>query len=145
MSKKISFDFDYTLDKPFVQDYARELIQSEYEIWIVTSRYDSIEKCFELGSFKTDSELVRAQLRQDLDFLFIVAEELGIPENHIVFTNMQYKNTYFKDHEDFLFHLDDNVIEYDLINSHTRVPCVLCNSRYDWKSKCQEIIQKSQA
>ena len=38
--KKISFDFDSTLKELNVQEFAKELIECGFEIWIVTSRFD---------------------------------------------------------------------------------------------------------
>lgn len=35
---KVSFDFDDTLSKPKVQEYAKELINRGIEVYIVTAR-----------------------------------------------------------------------------------------------------------
>jgi len=38
MKKKISFDFDSTLDNEHIQIFAKELIQKGFNVYIVTSR-----------------------------------------------------------------------------------------------------------
>ena len=37
---KVSFDFDGTLSRKDVQEYAKSLVNSGLEVWIVTSRFD---------------------------------------------------------------------------------------------------------
>jgi hypothetical protein len=41
--KKISFDFDSTLDRKLVQDFAYSLIKRGYEVWILTSRFEDCD------------------------------------------------------------------------------------------------------
>lgn len=41
---KVSFDFDSTLDKPYVQDYAQSLINRGIDVYVITSRYDELHK-----------------------------------------------------------------------------------------------------
>jgi len=38
--RKVSFDFDSTLSRKDVQDFAKKLVSEGYEVWIVTSRFD---------------------------------------------------------------------------------------------------------
>jgi len=43
MDKKIvTFDFDATLSRPDVQEYAKELIEKGIDVWVVTARYDDL-------------------------------------------------------------------------------------------------------
>ena len=67
--KKVSFDFDGTLSKNKVQQYAKMLIKAGVECWIVTSR---------MGFGK--------EPRPDWnDDLFNTAAEIGILPEHIHF------------------------------------------------------------
>ena len=37
---KVSFDFDGTLSRKDVQNFAKSLVNTGYDVWIVTSRFD---------------------------------------------------------------------------------------------------------
>ena len=37
---KVGFDFDSTLSRKDVQEFAKELVNDGHEVWIVTSRFD---------------------------------------------------------------------------------------------------------
>ena len=104
---KISVDFDNTLTRPDVQEYIKSLINLGVEVWIVTARFDSTSKYSE--------SMIELWGINDLIFehnqLFEVAEELGIDKNHIIFMNMSPKKNFFINNRDFLFHLDDDIIE----------------------------------
>ena len=41
---KVSFDFDGTLEFQDVQNYARTLMQSGVDVWVVTTRWDENHK-----------------------------------------------------------------------------------------------------
>ena len=77
---KVSFDFDSTLSKPSVQQYAKGLIQRGFEVWIVTSRF---------GFGKEPNP-------QWNDDVFEVAREVGIKKEHIFFTCMANKSEFLK-------------------------------------------------
>ena len=91
----ISFDFDKTLDRPRVQQIARECIESGYTVWIITRRYED------------ESEEV-----------YKVADELGIPRERTLFTNGEWKWRTIKDLP-IDVHWDDKVIEILLIEKYT--------------------------
>jgi restriction endonuclease Mrr len=38
---KISFDFDSTLDREDVQEFAKELVEKGHDVWITTSRFSN--------------------------------------------------------------------------------------------------------
>ena len=96
---KVSFDFDSTLSRKCVQDYAQELIFRGFEVHIVTSRFEK-------------AALNRSNSYNNAD-LFGVAERLGIPKERIHFTNGANKSGFFKENPDFLFHLDDDFLELE--------------------------------
>jgi len=131
----ISFDFDFTLSIPSIEEYAKMLIEKGVEVWVVTSRYDSIEKYFPEGW-----TIPQYHIKAYSD-LYGVAERLGIPSEHIVFTNMEYKHTYFKDHPEFIWHLDDSREEVRLINEDTSVMgiCWMTDVR-TWKVTCSKLL-----
>ena len=121
--KKISFDFDGTLEFKEVQDYAKELVERGFEVWIVTTRYEDVSKY----SFYTTH-----------DILYEAVKYIGMKKKHIHFNNMEYKHTFFKN-TDFTFHLDDNPTEKVLMLQETNTPCVLY-SYPQWKDKCENLL-----
>lgn len=123
--KKVSFDFDSTLSRTVVQDFAFSLIKKGYEVWIVTSRFEDCDNY----NFKTDNS-----------DLFNIANKLGIPKDHIKFMNMSDKYEFFLD-KDFIFHLDDDWIEINMINRNTKTKGVSCFGTSGWKQKCEKILK----
>ena len=106
---KVSFDFDDTLDRETVQKYAAELIERGFEVWIVTSRYDT-ETYIKIHHTEYHyGELANKDL-------FDVAKKLGIPEERIKFLGYAEKCNWFKKNKDFIFHLDDDWILVRKIN-----------------------------
>jgi len=124
--KKISFDFDETLEFKEVQDYAKELIERGFEVWIVTTRWEDPSKY----SFHVTHENIWKAI-----------EYTGIKKEHIHFNNMEYKHSFFEKNNDFIFHLDDNPDEKRLMSQNTTVPCVVFG--YRWKDKCEVILKGS--
>lgn len=120
---KISFDFDSTLDKKYIQEYAKLLINKGYDIWIVTSR-NSNEK-MDNNSYNED--------------LFKVADSVGIKKENIIFTCMEDKYKFFKN-KDFLIHLDDDWIELNLINKYTKTRGISVFGNINWINKCNKIL-----
>jgi hypothetical protein len=128
MKKKVSFDFDSTLDRPFVQEFAKEMIERGLEVWIVTSRPEKYE-----GKW--------VNFDPNNDDLFKVADELGIPRNRIHFTNHQLKADFFRENKGFLWHLDDDWVELRHINSETKTKGISCFGSGDWKRKCERVMK----
>ena len=124
MKKKISFDFDGTLSEGVVIDYARELIlDPDIEVHIVTARMEEDYN----------------------DDLFGLAEDIGILEKNIHFTNFEYKaDRFFKENTDYLWHLDDNFFEIEWINVYTPVVCINVKSAY-WQNHCNKLLGKIDA
>lgn len=127
MKKKVSFDFDGTLQTEEVQQYAKELIDRGIDVWVVTTRYD--ENHEHLYSFDVDTS-----------DLHEVIEKLGIPRWKVRFTCMEWKYKYLTDTR-FLWHLDDNRDEKVFADtSGCKVPIILLYE--GWKQKCEEILNE---
>lgn len=112
---KVSFDFDGILDNADFRDFAKRCGDAGHTLYIVTSRMLHRQKGH--------------------DDIYDVADELGIPKNRIRFTNRNMKQTYFEDHPDFAFHLDDDQSEVLEINDKTKVNGVWSEEE-DWEDQC---------
>lgn len=130
---KCSFDFDDTLSRPCIQQYASSLINKGYEIWIVTARFDS--ETYRI-QFNTSYENA---IKTNRD-LFEVANNIGIPYDRIKFMNMQDKYNFFLD-KDFIWHLDDDRDENKLILKYTNTKGISSWGNSSWKYKCQRLIK----
>jgi len=98
--KKISIDFDGSLEHPDVQQLARKLIDLGHEVCIVTTRWDEDNK-WKYTFYNGLSRELKNSLHSDL---YQVAEELNIP---VYFTNMEYKADFLKKKKVDV-HIDDN-------------------------------------
>jgi hypothetical protein len=127
--KKVSFDFDSTLSRPEIQKYAKELKENGFDVWIVTSRQSELK-----------DEHLRTLAHFDNQDLFNIAEEIGIQRDKIIFTEHQLKVEFFKDNNNFLFHLDDDHVELKFINKETKVKGISCWKNTNWKKKCNKIL-----
>lgn len=105
---KVSFDFDDTLSRESIQQFARELIDSGIDVWIVTSRYKD----------------------KDNRDLFEVADLIGIGRDNIIFTEWCNKYHFV---DGFVFHLDDDHEELDLINKNTSTLGISCWGSDRWE------------
>lgn len=128
---KISFDFDSTLDRESVQKLAKQIIAMGHEVYIVTSRWDDKNATIHYHQSDVNADLYK------------VAEELGIPKERIIFTNMIWKAEYFMNNPDFLFHLDDNLTEIKEIHKHTKIIPVSCWANSGWYPKCLKLATKN--
>jgi hydroxymethylpyrimidine pyrophosphatase-like HAD family hydrolase len=134
---RISFDFDGTLGySKAVQEYAKKLVEQGYNVWIVTRRYDSLERYDEAFKLKYKIENLEAEHK----YLFEIAEYCGIPKDRIKFMNMEDKFLFFKD-SDFLWHLDDDSLEIKDINKYTKTKAINCKSG-NWKHKCERMLSE---
>lgn len=130
----ISFDFDKTLDNSEVQKYAEFLVKYGIDVHIVTSRFDAIHKYTE--EFKKHYGIT--DIVQQHKYLYEVADKIGIPEKNIHYTNMLPKYFFFKDHPEFLWHLDDDKIELEDINRYTKTKGISVFG--NWERKCNKLI-----
>lgn len=127
--KKISFDFDSTLSRDDVQKFAKELINLGFDVWVVTSRFSSNEA----------ERLNWWWISQNNQELYNTTQRLGIPDDNVVFTNMSDKIDYLKN-KDFLFHLDDDMIEIDLINESGDSCKGIWVELENWKELCGNLF-----
>ena len=130
--KKISFDFDGTLARKDIHAFAKEMAVAGHEVWIVTSRFADEE------AMSKNWHWIPGQNEK----VFAAAEDIGIPRERIVFTNMSPKIDFLKGKE-FSLHLDDDVDELMGILS-SKDPCKPINANHsDWEHFCREEIQKT--
>lgn len=128
---KVSFDFDSTLSRRDVQEYAKSLVNNNHDVWIVTSRC-ATEPALAKGWWWVEKQ------NQEL---YDVADSVGIPRDKIVFTEHVDKIIYLKDKE-FSFHLDDDVEELIAI-MQSGDPCKPINVDYfSWKEECDNVLSK---
>jgi translation elongation factor EF-1alpha len=129
-NKKISLDFDYTLSRKDVQEFAKKLVNLDFDVWIVTSRFSNEEALLRgfYGADKKNKEI------------YDIAELCGIKKENIVFTNKIDKINYLKD-KNFTIHLDDDIDELMAILESGDL-CKPINVNYfDWENACMEILE----
>ncbi len=129
---KASFDFDSTLDRKDVQQFAKELVNDGVEVWIVTSRCTT-EYATEKGWHWIDKQNRK---------LFRVADNIGVKREHIIFTCFQMKSEFIKD-KGFVFHLDDDSDELIAIleSGDSCKPVNVCH--FDWERDCKLYIKQN--
>jgi hypothetical protein len=130
--KRVSFDFDSTLSRVQVQDYARSLVNKGYEVWIITSRYpEDIDPKYKVNG---------AWVPIDNSDLFEVSDRVGIKREHIVFTSHELKSEKINELGiPFIFHLDDDWVEINHINRETKTKGISCFGTSGWKNKCKKV------
>jgi hypothetical protein len=121
MKGKVSFDFDETLTTYRGREYAEELIERGYEIWICTARYEN----------------PRSDYFCNNDYVFKMAKALGIPREHIKFMNQVSKYHFFKENS-FIFHLDDSYEEINMINQEGDTKGIWFVGS-SWRSECDKM------
>jgi len=130
MSKKVSFDFDSTLDRIDIQNYALSLFREGYDVWICTMRFDDNELRRRFGSMYPNEDL------------WEVAEDTGIPRENVIFTGQGDKWPFLKKYGPFLFHIDDDGIELKLIKKHLpeTVAVQSMAPSHIWMKECQKAL-----
>lgn len=126
---RVSFDYDATLSRKDVQEFAKKLVSRGIEVWVVTSRFDD----------ETAKEKAWWWIKDQNNNLFEVADECGIRRENIKFTNMESKSIFLKD-KAFTFHLDDDYIELlDILESGDK--CLPVNvDHFEWKETCLNVL-----
>ena len=120
---KVSFDFDGTLSRPDVQEYAKELIERGIEVIVITSRFDEESKSKHIYSSNPTNK-----------DLYAITDSLGIKRENIYFTNMDDKVNYL--HNDIAWHLDDDEYElWEIFNSDLNVDDIDVKDD-DWRWMC---------
>ena len=135
---KVSFDFDGTIGhKADIQEYCKTLLSNKkVEVFITTRRYGP-----EIGKLskedQPDSDWWKICGTSNWEEVFELADNLGIKRSNIHFCNMQPKFDYFKD-KDFLWHLDDDMLEIEEINMLPDITAVW--TQYNWLEQCNKLI-----
>lgn len=111
---KVSFDFDDTLDNVHVQKFAKELINMNIDVHVVTCNFNC-------------------------KYVYDTTDILGIKRENVHCIGYKLKYTYFLEHNDFSFHLDNDIYEIREINKLTKVKGI----HYDqnWKRNCLKSIK----
>lgn len=136
---RVSFDFDDTLTKDGVWEYAIDLIKRGVDVWIVTARLDdeNVKKRFGEnigGTYYIPPEAGNRDLYQ-------LASHIGIPKENIKFTNLGSKGEWFKKHSNFEWHLDDSPKQLFDVENMSMVPAINV-LRQDWQEECEELLKK---
>ncbi len=124
---KVSFDFDNTLSKQDVQDYAKNKKKKGVEVFIITARFNELRKSF----FKQNPTN---------DDLWNICYKIGLSTKNVIFCNMEDKSTAILD-TDLVWHLDDCWVTLNDINSNTNTPAIDVTKK-DWKQKCNKLFEK---
>ena len=120
---KVSFDFDGTLSRADVQDYASALIAKGVGVWICTARLSNAE----------------APSTRWNDDLFAISDSLGIQRSHIIFCSMSAKYRFLKNGY-FVFHLDDDMTETKMINRYTETYGINVFGNKYWVNDCNKVL-----
>jgi len=129
--KRVSFDFDSTLDQGYVQSFAKWCMKQDCEVWVVTSR------C-------SDKLLKKNNLPLGWNNdLWWVVDHLGIDKEHVVFTTYTSKHEFFwaDENQDFLFHLDDDSDEKKMLEVHC--PNIMAMNHLEdleWEEKLTKLV-----
>ncbi len=133
--KKVSFDFDDTLSKQSIQKYALNLIEKGIDIRITTRRYD-------FDNIHLYDDMIKHRINIEggpHKDLLKVLEFLNLDLSKVTFTNGELKWQYFNNNSDFIWHLDDDPIELNKINSLTKIKGISClGSNYIYK--CNKLL-----
>ena len=122
---RISIDYDNCLSQPKVQELAKQLIAQGHEIFILTSRFDSIRR------------LKFPDLASNED-LYHIAEEVGIKPYRIAFTNQQKKWIWLLE-TGIKLHIDDDLSVIRDLSHYQLVEGFDCNEA-DLEEKVFEFI-----
>ena len=122
---RISIDYDNCLSQPKVQELAKQLIAQGHEIFILTSRFDSIRR------------LKFPDLASNED-LYKIAEEVGIKPYRIAFTNQQKKWIWLLE-TGIKLHIDDDLTVIRDLSHYQLVEGFDCNEA-DLEEKVFEFI-----
>ncbi|WP_374440584.1 hypothetical protein [Epilithonimonas sp.] len=91
---RVSIDYDNCLTQPKVQELAKKLIARGHDVFILTSRFDSVRR-LKFPDLKSNEDLYR------------IAEEVGIKPYKIAFTNQQKKWIWLLE-TSIKIHIDDD-------------------------------------
>lgn len=110
-------DFDNTITEQEVREYAENLIERGFNLWILTARF-----------------------KKDSDEVYKMAKRLGVNKEHVIFTNLQYKYTFLNE-IDPIFMLDDDWIETALMKAKSKkVGVIRYSFNPDWMKECEQAL-----
>lgn len=126
----VTIDFDGTLSRNDVKEYAKELIDRGIDVWVLTSRYDNLHK--HLWEHNPTN-----------DDLYAVLDIVGIPYHKTIFLNMYNKADYL-DNTFVVWHLDDDKETIDEINHHSKYTGVkgIHVNAPNWRQQCERTLIK---
>lgn len=127
---KISIDYDGTLALPHVEEFAKELVEQGYDVWVVTSRVGDDDPPHQ--SWKSPNWN---------DDLWESCERIGIPKDKVVFTSFADKIDYLKG-KNYIFHLDDDLYELTAIMESGDSCKPLNVGHSEWKKNCLDVLKK---
>lgn len=133
----VSFDFDDTLTKSHIQEYAKYLVDRGENVFVITTRYDFLHSHLYDEDIKS---MVSTLEELNLD-LWMITDKIGIPRERVFFTNMQNKSKFIKDTK-LVWHLDNNIYElYEMKKEKCKTIGISTHSS-SWKNKCERILKK---
>lgn len=135
----ITVDYDGTIGdyfggelnprKKIVRDWIKRLMRLGYDIHIVTRRYGPKSIYNTFGEYKSV-----------LDF----ADSVGISQENVHFTNRDWK-FYTLQRLNSSIHLDDDIVEKQLINQHVPNINAICVEDVDWEQQLKDRLSKNDA
>lgn len=153
--KRISFDYDGTLTRPRIKEYAKLCKNLGYDIHILTSRQNNITSPDYLYDAFGREWFCYRGIRYCNDEVFALAEELGISEKNIHFnpggfvSSGRWKSTFFRTEQEegrkYILHLDDDPEVIQRLNKDKdqwrhEVTGVSCFKTAPWVDKCNTLI-----
>ena len=135
MIQQVTFDFDSTLSRSDVQEYAMELLARGVDVWVVTSRYDNLH----LHKYEGRLE----EKHWDNSDLWAVVDKVGIPRWKVCFTNMEWKSEFLLG-TNVIWHLDDDHQELSHIRKYAGKTLGIQVVAGGWKRKCERLLNKKQ-
>lgn len=114
---KVAIDFENTLTKFEVFEFANDLLNEGIEVHVLTSK---------IGHIKSDynKDILKA------------ARGLNIPYANVIFTND--KRDYFLSHKGYEFYLSDNLIDLQLVDGLVKTVPIFGNK--NWKRECLGLV-----
>ena len=130
MKNKVSFDWDGTGDRADVQNLIKEFIAMGADVYICTFRTkeynDALHRIVD-KSTPANSDLYKA------------TDELGIPRENIIFTEMDDKSKFLDD--SFVFHLDDDYMALYDLRVNSKVPGISA-FKTAYRNKCLRLWER---
>lgn len=130
MKNKVSFDFDGTGDRADVQNLIKEFIAMGADVYICTFR----TKEYNDALFKIVDKSTPAN-----SDLYKATDELGIPRENIIFTEMDDKSKFLDD--SFVFHLDDDYMALYDLRVNSKVPGISA-FKTAYRNKCLRLWER---